>query len=113
LNDNHDNIRRLGFALIADIVSDVEIATMVADFDQLSAGHSSRRGQVYAARNLLTTVPSVGMLALAPTILALVEPVLGRNPFPVRVAKRPASAHGRSSTMCRTFGRRLRFSNAC
>jgi ectoine hydroxylase-related dioxygenase (phytanoyl-CoA dioxygenase family) len=73
-----------GFAVIGDVVSEREINATIAELDQLSVGQSSRGGQVYAARNLLATVPSVKLLARAPRIRAIVEAVLGKAPFPVR-----------------------------
>jgi ectoine hydroxylase-related dioxygenase (phytanoyl-CoA dioxygenase family) len=79
-----EEIDEAGFALIPDTIGDDEIATVVKALAQLSAGQSSRRGRVYAARNLLATVPAIGELASRPAICALVEPILGRNAFPVR-----------------------------
>jgi ectoine hydroxylase-related dioxygenase (phytanoyl-CoA dioxygenase family) len=84
LNGYCEEISERGFTLIADVVSEGEIVAIVAELDRLSAGQSSRRGQVYAARNLLSTVPAIATLARAPQVHSLVEPVVGKDHFPVR-----------------------------
>jgi Phytanoyl-CoA dioxygenase (PhyH) len=73
-----------GFALIPTVVSEDEITVVLNAVAQLSAAQSSRGGRVYAARNLLATVPAIAELASGPAIRELVEPILGKNAFPVR-----------------------------
>ena len=79
-----NEVARAGFALVPDVVSEEEIEAILADLDQLSAGKSSHRGQMYAARNLLTTVPAIAKLAAGVQIRSLIEPILGNASFPVR-----------------------------
>lgn len=77
-------INEFGFAIIPNVVSDQAIEAVLTELEQLSGASSSRRGQVYAARNLLKTVPSIAQLAASPEIRSLVEPILGPAAFPVR-----------------------------
>jgi ectoine hydroxylase-related dioxygenase (phytanoyl-CoA dioxygenase family) len=74
----------VGFALVNEVVSDREIDSLLKELHRLPTASSSRRGQVYAARNLLQSVPAVARLAHAPTIRLLLDSILGRDAFPVR-----------------------------
>lgn len=78
------SIRALGYALLADVVSASQIGAILKELTRLSAGQSERRGSVYAARNLLATVPAVARLACSPELRSVIGPVLGRAAFPVR-----------------------------
>lgn len=77
-------IQTAGFAISANVVSDEMLSSVVAELQHLSTHQSSRRGQVYAARNLLATANSVVELATSPNIRTLVESTLGVDAFPVR-----------------------------
>jgi Phytanoyl-CoA dioxygenase (PhyH) len=80
----HSEIETDGFALIPTAVSEDEIEAVLEALAQPLAGQSSRRGRVYAARNLLATVPAIAELANGTAIRELVEQILGKNAFPVR-----------------------------
>lgn len=73
-----------GFALVSEVVSNGDIETIFAELGHLQAGQSSRRGKVYAARNLLSTAPSIANLARSSEVHGLVAPILGSTSFPVR-----------------------------
>jgi ectoine hydroxylase-related dioxygenase (phytanoyl-CoA dioxygenase family) len=78
------SVEEKGFALVPDVLSDGEIAAILAHLDQLSTGKASRRGQMYAARNLLTTVPAIAKIAAGSQLRSLVDPILGSAFFSVR-----------------------------
>lgn len=84
-----EKINRNGFAVIRDAVDSDAIADLLQALSELDDGKQNeegikRRGSVYAIRDLLDAVPSVRDLTDSPAIRALVEPVLGRDCFPVR-----------------------------
>jgi ectoine hydroxylase-related dioxygenase (phytanoyl-CoA dioxygenase family) len=73
-----------GFAVVPQVVDIAAVNALVSELTKTSAAELTRRGQRYAARNLLSTVPAVATLASAPEIRLLVEPILGNCVVPVR-----------------------------
>ena len=65
-----DDVNELGFAIVPNVVVEQDIESIVAALARLSEGESSRGGKTYAARNLLSTVPTVADLASKPKILS-------------------------------------------
>jgi hypothetical protein len=84
LNAFFDDVSNLGFAIVPNVLLDQDIDSIISELAQLPSGESSRGGRMYAARNLLSTVPKVGELAGAPKIRPLVQRILGNTTFPVR-----------------------------
>jgi ectoine hydroxylase-related dioxygenase (phytanoyl-CoA dioxygenase family) len=73
-----------GFVTIPPVISIEVIDEVLADCERLVRGASLRRGQMYAARNLLETSHSVATLAKSPPIRSLVDSFLGGDAFVVR-----------------------------
>jgi hypothetical protein len=84
LNAFFDDVNQLGFAIVPDVIIDADVEAIISELARLPVGESSRGGQMYAARNLLSTVPRIASLAGAPAIRQLVQKVLGIGAFPVR-----------------------------
>jgi hypothetical protein len=78
------DIRCLGFALVSNVVRAGEIDALIEELSRPRAGGSIRGGKMYAARNLLATVPAVAKLAVMSPLRSLAECVLGPAAFPVR-----------------------------
>jgi hypothetical protein len=79
-----DAINTNGYALIPDAVTPEAGSTLLAALACVPADGRERKGSVYAARNLLQTVPEVRRFAASETVRALIEPILGFAPLPVR-----------------------------
>jgi ectoine hydroxylase-related dioxygenase (phytanoyl-CoA dioxygenase family) len=72
-----DSVSSNGFAVIPRVFNHDELRSLLVAL-------SGAGKEVYAIRNLLETFPAVQDLAAGPKIRALVNPVLGRDAFPVR-----------------------------
>jgi ectoine hydroxylase-related dioxygenase (phytanoyl-CoA dioxygenase family) len=79
-----ETIEKAGFAFCDDILNDRQIHELLSSLrlDEHS-GTRTRRGSVYAARNLLQ-LPEIRQLVQTPEMQGLVEPFLGKNAFAVR-----------------------------
>jgi hypothetical protein len=74
-------LERDGFAFLPGVLSDGE--GLIEALDEPSLARSERRGSVFGGRNLLT-LNAVHERARSPTLLSLVESVLGAGARPVR-----------------------------
>jgi len=76
----------LGFVVIDQVLSEQELARIDGPLRQMSEANQAhkRHGRAHAIRNLLQSVPAIDKLARSPAIRSLVEPVLGREAFPVK-----------------------------
>lgn len=75
-------LERDGFAVVPRVISGRQVARLVAALEAAAgSGGVRRRGEVYAMRHLLEAVPEVRAVAAAPTVQALVEPLLGARCF--------------------------------
>ncbi len=79
-------VREEGFAIIAHLISNSEVAELCAVLEQVEGEESVRQrgGSAFAIRNLLALSPAIAQLAIRPDVLAPVSEVLGANPRPVR-----------------------------
>jgi ectoine hydroxylase-related dioxygenase (phytanoyl-CoA dioxygenase family) len=73
-----------GFSILRCIIPEPARALVEGEVARLDERQLSRRGQMYAARNLLVTASSVRELAASAECRALVEPILGAGAFSVR-----------------------------
>lgn len=76
-----------GFALLPRAVDDAEVDAILRAIEIATAQDSTdvrRRGGVYAIRNVLDVVPALREFVNSPPLRTLVEPVLGKDCFPVR-----------------------------
>jgi hypothetical protein len=80
---------RDGFAVVPGVLGPAEVSELIEAVSALGPGSSpsalDRHGRVYASRNLLHDAPRVRELAGSPALLSLVEPLIGRGAFAVRV----------------------------
>ncbi|HEV2690080.1 MAG TPA: phytanoyl-CoA dioxygenase family protein [Bryobacteraceae bacterium] len=81
-----EQIGRVGFAIVPEVVGVDDVKRLIAALHACADddGLRVRRGQMYAARNLLTRVPAVAELAASSVIRSLVEQVLGSGAKVVR-----------------------------
>jgi ectoine hydroxylase-related dioxygenase (phytanoyl-CoA dioxygenase family) len=85
LTDDIAHFQRNGYAIVANLLSEIEIAEItVALASAADSASARRRGEVYAIRNLLDLAPELRRLCDHPVIRALAEKVLGRDCFPVQ-----------------------------
>ncbi len=77
-------IKREGFFLVKEALENSEVETLLAEFSSLVDYQVTRQGRSYATRNLLKELAVVQKLATSQKILALVNPLVGENAFPVR-----------------------------
>jgi hypothetical protein len=84
LKASSTEIDERGFAIVPKVIGDKDIEAIISELARLPVGKSSRGGQMYAARNLLSTVPALAKLARATEILRLAEGILGDGAFPIR-----------------------------
>lgn len=74
-----------GFVVRENVLSLQTVDELLKAVEQIDQADSVRkRGGIFAVRNLLDVCQKVREVADSPEIRALVEPVLGRNSFPVR-----------------------------
>lgn len=74
-----------GFTICEDILPVQTVVTLLAAIERIDQAASVRkRGGVFAVRNLLDISPEVRELADSEPIHELIEPILGRDFFPVR-----------------------------
>lgn len=80
-----NEVARDGFAIVPDAVDTDTVDRLVAALgDVRDGGEVRRRDGVYAIRNLLEAVPTIGVLARSAVLRGLVAPILGPEGFPVR-----------------------------
>jgi ectoine hydroxylase-related dioxygenase (phytanoyl-CoA dioxygenase family) len=74
-----------GFAIVHDVLTPNVVDELLAILSAVAPDAAqTRRGEVFAVRNLFASVPEVRALATSPALRALVEPVLGPQAFAVR-----------------------------
>jgi hypothetical protein len=78
------DLRQHGSAIVRGLVSHHDIENTLTELNGLTAGQSTRRGDMYAARNLLATSSAVAVLAGSAALRSVVEALLGLGAFPVR-----------------------------
>jgi hypothetical protein len=80
-----NEVEKNGFATCRAVASPSEIAELLAAISRMNE-HSGLRKKmgVFAVRNLLEECPEIRKFASLPLVRRLVEPVLGRECFPVR-----------------------------
>jgi len=74
-----------GFALVPRAIGDEKIAEIIAGLKNAARENGDevcRRGEVFAMRNVLQTVPAAR--EIVPSLRAFVEPILGAGAFAVR-----------------------------
>jgi hypothetical protein len=76
-------LARDGFAVLPDVLSNRDREALAEALETPSLARSQRRGSVYGGRNLLA-LDAVRESACSPTLLSLIEPVLGAGAVPVR-----------------------------
>lgn len=76
-------LERDGFAIVPDIVSAEDIATLIGVVGRADFARSTRGEETYGARNILS-VPEIASLACAPSISQLVHESIGANHKAVR-----------------------------
>lgn len=84
MSELENDITSKGWACIAQVVGNAEIAALVKAIGAGQWAGSRREGSLFAIRSLLEVVPEVGELAKSPELRALVEPILGPDCFAVR-----------------------------
>lgn len=91
-----ERVRREGFAIAGGVLDEQTLSSFEAGLESVGEGEGvSRRGGVYAIRNLFDVLPAARALARSAALRALVEPVLGPQCFAVRATlfdKTPAAA---------------------
>jgi Phytanoyl-CoA dioxygenase (PhyH) len=90
-------LERDGYLLVPGVLGAARVSALLDALDRVSegAGALRRAGSVYGLRNLLSTLPEVRRLADSGELRAWVEPLLGREAFPVRglLFDKPAHAN--------------------
>lgn len=75
-----------GFVIIENVLTDATVTELRAAIGQATNANPThqRGGATYGMRNLLDQVPAIREAALSPALRMVVEPVLGRDAFPVK-----------------------------
>lgn len=78
-------VRERGFAILPNFLDDEELAAAEQGLAALGGSQAARtKGGVYAARDLLSSMPGVQALATLKKIREITKAILGGEPFPVR-----------------------------
>lgn len=79
------DVARNGFVIIPNALGHNEVSQLISLLRHVNEKSSVRKRQnVYAMRNLMSSIPLMRDLAVSTSIRQLVEPILGRGAFPVR-----------------------------
>ena len=84
--DLRNSVVERGFACIENALDEDEVSGLIEILESRDQSESSlRKGSgIYAIRNLLDVVPEIASLARSEAVRKVVEPILGKNCFPVR-----------------------------